>query len=260
MHRLSIRGLLLVVVALTATALAATFISAQDNPWKGETFLSDYSTLKPVPTKTGQDYTYLAPGADERLAQVDAVMVDQPEISISGASPYKSAKPDDLKAISEFMRSAVIERLKARGFKVVDQPGERVLYLRAALTDLQLKKKKRGILAYTPIGAVVHGVASAVQGFMKEVDIIDMAGQAELSGSQTGDVLGAMVAKRGVSASPTSGGKIERMTFEQFKAHVDEMSDRLVCRLENSRRPADQRIDCSDPAGRIAPGGGPTAK
>lgn len=252
-----IRGLL---PALMVVSFATMPGSAEDNPWRSETFLSDYTHLKPAPSKSGQDYIYVAPGAEEKLALFDAVMVDQPEISISPASPYSSAKPDDLKAIADFMRNAIVERLKSRGFKVVEQQGERVLYMRVALTDLQLKKKKRGVLSFTPIGAVVHGVKAAVQGVMKDVDIIDMTSQAEITGSQTGEVLGAIVCKRGAAAGKTGGGKPERMTFDDFKAHIDEYSDRLACRLDNSRRPADQRVDCTDPAARTAPGEGAPGK
>jgi hypothetical protein len=233
---------------LVLASFAATSILAEDNPWKSETFLGDYSLLKPVPSKGGQDYVYVAKVAEDKLAQFDAVMVDQPEISISPASPYASAKPDDLRAIAEFMRGAIVERLESRGFRVVEQGGENVLYLRSALTNVQLKKKKRGIFSYTPVGAVVHGVKTSVQDVMKNVDIIDIAGQAEVMASLTGEVLGAMVVKRGRTAGKTGDGKTERMTFDEFNARVEGASERLACRMDNARRPPDQRINCIDPA------------
>ncbi len=247
MRRITI-GIALTLLLVASVAMTA--IPDQDDRWKSQTFLSDYSLLKPVPSKGRQDFVYVAPGAEEKFAKFHSVMVDQPEISVSAASPYGSAKPDDLKAISEFMRGTIVERLNARGYKVVDKAGESVLYLRVAMTDLQLKKKKRGVLAYTPVGAVVHEVKGAVQNVMKNVDIIDMAGQAEVAASQTSEVLGAMASLR--SAEAEASGKPERMTFEQFKAHVEEYSDRLACRLENGKQPPDRRIDCTDPAARSA--------
>jgi hypothetical protein len=257
MRRFPIGSLLALLVV---ASFSAALVSGQDNPWTSETFLSDYTVLKPVATKSGQEYTYIAPGAEERFRQFNAVMVDQPEISVSAASPYHSAKPDDLKAIAEFMRNTIVERLESRGFKVVGQQGDNVLYLRTALTDLQLKKKKRGVLSYTPVGAVVHGVKSAVQNVMKEVDIIDMAGQAEVMASQTGEVFGAMLVKPAALVEKTGSGKAERMTFDQFKSHVDEYSARLACRLDNARRPPDQRVNCIDPPAGNAPGGGSPGK
>ena len=241
------RALGFTVLAGVLLAVAPAPAPAQNDPWASQTFLSDYSRLKPSPSKTGQDYTYFAQDAEPRFATFDSVMVDQPEIAVSPDSPYHSAKPDDLKAISEFMRGTIVDRLRQRGYAVVEAPGERVLYLRVALTDLQLKKKRRGVLAYTPVGAIVHGVKGAVQEVMENVDILAMAGQAEVADSRTGEVFGAMVTRRG----GTAGGpdkKVERMTFDDFKAHVEEYSDRMACRLDNARRPAEQRVDCTDPA------------
>ena len=255
MRRITI-GIALTVLLVASVAMTA--IPDQEDRWKSQTFLSDYSLLKPVPSKGRHDFVYVAPGAEDRFAKFDSIMVDQPEISVSAASPYGSAKPDDLKAISEFMRGAIVERVNSHGYKVVDKAGESVLYLRVALTDVQLKKKKRGVLAYTPVGAVVHEVKGAVQNVMKNVDIIDMAGQAEVSISQTGEVLGAMASLR--SAESEASGKPERMTFDQFKAHVEEYSDRLACRLDNAKRPPEQRVDCTDPAVRSVPSGRPAGK
>jgi len=246
----------ILLAGLLPAAVAAATTAAEENPWKSETFLSDYSLLKPVPAERGQDFVYGAPGVEEGLARFDSVMVDQPEISFSPASPYKSAKPDDLKAIAEFLRKTIAERLESRGFKIVEQKGESVLYLRVALTDLQLKKKRRGVLSYTPVGAVVHEVKAAVQNVMKEVDIIDLAGQAEIAASQTGEVLGAMVTRRGAVADTAGTAKIERMTFDEFRGYVENASDRLACRINNARRPPDRRVDCGDPAARAAALGG----
>jgi hypothetical protein len=255
MRRITI-GFALTVLLIASVAMTA--ILAQEDRWKSQTFLSDYSLLKPVQSKGRQDFMYTAPGSQNKVGMFDSVMVDQPEISMSAASPYGSAKPDDLKAISEFMRSAIVARLKAHGYEVVDKAGERVLYLRVAMTDVQLKKKKRGVLAYTPVGAVVHELKGAVQNFMKNVDIIDMSGQAEVTASQTGEVLGAMATLR--SAEGTATGKPERMTFDEFKSHVEDYSDLLACRLENGKRPPEQRVDCTDPAVRRVPGGRPAGK
>ena len=253
MRRSSIPTLL---IAFAVASFAATSAPAADDPWKSETFLADYTGLKLVPSAHGPDYLYVAPGVEEKMGRFDAVMVDQPEVAISPLSPYSSAKPDDLKAIAEFIRGAIVERVASRGFRVVEQPGESVLYLRVALTDLQLKKKRRNVLAYTPVGAVVHGIKAAVESVMKEVDIIDMVGQIEVADSRTGDVLAAMVTKRPAPADKAGGEKRERLTFEEFKGRVDEYSDRLACRIDNGRRPPARRVDCTDPAARNAPAGG----
>ncbi len=253
MRRVPIRSLLLVTLA---AIFAAALCPAQESPFKSQTFLSDYSQLKPWGSQgKTQEYVYVAPGVYDKFGKFNSVMVDQPEISLSPDSPYHSAKPDDLKAIAEFMRTTIVDRLKTRGYEVVAKGGEGVLYLRTAMTDVQLKKKKRGILAYTPVGAVVHGVKTAVQSVMSNTDIIDMAGQAEIVDSQTGEVLAAMVSRRRTEGIQEGKDKTERIDFDEFKTHVDEFSDRLACRLRNGKLPPEKRVDCTDAAARAAASG-----
>ncbi len=50
-------------------------------------FMTDYTQLEKITDGTA-DYRYIAPGAEERMAQYDAVMIDQPEIFIANDSPY----------------------------------------------------------------------------------------------------------------------------------------------------------------------------
>jgi hypothetical protein len=238
-------------MTLVAGLLGTTGALAQP-PWTGETFLSNYSQLKPEPSKTGQDFNYIASGAEAKLARITAVMVDEPEVSISPQSPYTGAKPDDLKAITELVRTSVGDRLTAWGYKVVDQPGPGVLYVRLGLTDLQLKKKKRKLLAYTPIGFVVNAAVKATQDMMEKIDILNLTMQAEVTDSVTDQELGAVVLLRGATADAATGAKSEPITFDQFNAMVGEYSDRLACRVAWSRLPAARRVDCTDPAARLA--------
>jgi len=44
---------------------------------------------------------------------------------------------------------------------VVHEPGPGIMYVRFAVTNLYLKKKKRGLLSYTPMGFVVHSTMQA---------------------------------------------------------------------------------------------------
>ena len=53
---------------------------------------------------------------------------------------------------------------KARGYQIVDKPGADTLTSGSA-ADLR-SKKKRGILAYTPVGFVVDAAWKALQGSM----------------------------------------------------------------------------------------------
>ena len=124
-------------------------------------FLKDYSVFTRT-SEEGEVLLYIRDGAVERLAQYDSIMVDQPELFIDPDSNYKGMKPDTVTDIGEMIRSSVVDGLSG-AYGIVEEPGESTLYLRLAATNLYIRKDKRGILGYTPIGAVAHGVKNAFQ-------------------------------------------------------------------------------------------------
>ena len=130
-------NILLAVGAVTAIFFAP-FVHAQD---KVSGFMSDYSQLEEVTDGTA-DYRYLAPDAVERIGQYNAIMIDQPEIFVSEDSPYRGIKPKHLDALAESLRSGLSAAL-GETIYVVEQPGENVLYLTVALTNLKLEKVKK---------------------------------------------------------------------------------------------------------------------
>lgn len=201
----------------------------------------------------GVDLVYTAPAVFERLGKYKGVMVDQPEIWIAEDSAYRGAKPDNLKAIADLIREGFTEHLIHGGYNVVEAPGPNVVYFRIALTDLYLKKKKRGLLGYTPIGAASKLVADQIRDMMNKVDIIEMALQAEFLDSETHEVLGAIIIKRGARKNKKAGQKKdERMDFDEFRDVVDEYGARVRCRFENGKLPKAQWVDCTDAKAREA--------
>lgn len=242
LHRFSIIAPVLGACLMAAQAMAA--------PDFDQSFLSDYSTLQPRTAGQISDLAYIAPEGYARLARYDGVALDQPEILVSPSSAYKGGKPDDMAQIAEHMRSALATRLTEGGYKVVDQPGPGIILVRLALTDLEMKKKKRGLLAYTPVGAVVKAGADAMKGALDKVDITGMALQGELLDSQTGEVLAALVVPRG----KPPGGKEMRMDFDELDALVGEYGARLRCSLDNARVAAEKQVNCVDPAARASSG------
>ncbi len=214
-------------------------------------FLSDYSKLKPVRSSTGEELVYVAPGAYERAVGYTSVMVDQPEILFSAHSEYRGMKPEDIVELASIMRSVAKERLEERGrYKVVEQPGPDVLFVRMALTELYLKKKKRGALGYTPIGAVVKVGTDRLKETLEKIDIIEMTFEAELVDSMSKDVLAAIVVPSG--ARKAKEQTEQRMDMAAFRAHIHEFASRLSCQLDNAKLPESGRIDCTDPKAREA--------
>ncbi len=229
-------GAVVVAVLLMAGSVQA------EPPTYEQAFLSDYSQLVGFETSRGWEFAYAAPGAFERLANYTGVMVDQAEVHMSPDSPYRGAKPDDLRAVSELMRDGLAGRLVRGGYNVVETPGPGIIYLRMALTDLSLKKKKRGLLAYTPVGAVVKAGSDLVREMMDKYDILSMAIQGELVDSQTGEVLLAIVSVQGDPA-----GK-ERIDFDELELTMQDFGSRLRCRLDVAKQGEAERVDCRDPA------------
>jgi hypothetical protein len=231
--------------AVVATLGLPLVASAQDVTFD-KTFLTDYSKLVPRQSDRGTELVYLAPDVATKVVKYDGVMVDQPEVLMSPDSPYKGAKPDNLLAVANGMRDAMDARLRAGSYNVVDKPGPGVIYVRLALTDLQLQKKKRSLLEYTPVGAVVGFGIDQMKDFQNKFDILKMVFQAEITDSATNDVYAQYVMVVG------GGDKPVRIDFDKVKDNMDEFGERLRCRLDNAKGPVDKQINCLDPAARDA--------
>ena len=221
-------------VLTAAILLSATTEIAADNSG----FLTDYSNLKPIDGSHAMLYT--APNAYTEFKNYKAVMIDQPEFVIANDSKYKGVKPDDAKAVADALRAQLSDTVTKNGrLFVVDKPGPGVLYVRMAATNIHLKKKKRGLLGYTPAGFVVGGAVSAGQGMEQKIVLQDMNLEIEVQDSQTQKVLAAMVDK-------IHPGKKAKAGESWSKEHtvMDYWANRFHCRLENSRIPESEWQDC----------------
>ena len=241
------RQILLAISAASALALAQGSLAQAPMRAYDKTFLTNYDLLVPrASTKTGQpgDLAYIAPGAVKRLSAYNAVMVDQPEILFSPDSKIKGMKPDDLKALSEALRDTLSGSLAEGGYSVTQKPGPGVVYLRVALTDVMVEKKKRGLLAYTPAGAVIKAGSDLVKETFNKVDFIETTFQAEIVDSMSNDVLAALVAERGTRKA--EGQKETRIDMDEMQQNMRAWSHRLRCQLDNSKLPADKQNNCAD--------------
>jgi len=95
--------------------------------------------------------------------------------------------------------------------------------MRAALTNVKLAKKKRGLLGYTPIGLVATAVANAAG---TRISLKDAALEIEMLDSTTGERLGVLVDK----APTTPGG--ETLSWdsinEVFKFYAERFKTRML--------------------------------
>lgn len=208
-----------------------------------ESFFTDPSLLAPWDQGT---FTlgYVHPDALQIAERYDSVMVDQPEVLLAQDSKYNGAKGDHLKQLADVARMAMIERIEDGGWNVVDEPGPNVVYIRLAIADLYLQKKKRSILSYTPVGFVAHTTRQAmVQDLWKKIDIVELGLQIEWVDSTSGEVISAGDARRGVRKA--KGRKAELVGWEEIDALFLTIGEQTRCHLDNNRLPeGEKRTDC----------------
>jgi len=223
------------VFSLAFLAITA-FVTALAQDIQTSDFLSDYSQLTRSADEQRMDYSYVAPGAPDRMANYSAVMIDQPEIFVAPDSQYKGMKPDDMKQLADAFRNSMVQEL-VETYTIVDQPGPNVLYLRFAFSNLQVKKQRRRLMSYTPVGLVANAVRSAVTDITNKIDLKGITVEMEVLDSTTEEQFAALLEIRAeTDEEPTS--------WEEVEALIGVYAQRLRCRLDNARVAAADRTDC----------------
>ncbi len=226
--------MILTIGTLTAVMFAPCAV-AQDAV---SGFLSDYSQLEKV-TDGSADYRYAAPGATERMAQYNAIMIDQPEIFIAEDSPYRGIKPKHLDALAESLRSGLSAALGEEIY-VVEQPGENVLYLTVAVTNLKLEKVKKKAWQYVPVAFVATSVSGAASSdIAKKATFEGLVFELEAFDSVSGDRLVAVIDH----LAPEAEGPESWADVDEFMAAYGHL---IACRFANARRAEEERVHCLD--------------
>jgi len=199
-------------------------------------FMSDYSQLTKMDDGTA-DYRYTVDGVEDLVAKYNALMIDQPEVFIAADSPYRGAKPTELVALADAFRAGLTSAL-SEDFYIVEQTGPNVMYVRVAISNLKLKKKKRKLLGYTPIGLVGGAVKGAVTtDLAKKTDLQEVVMEFEIFDSETGDRLIAIIDQRGEDREGPA-------TWEELQAAAYKYGNLARCRLNNALQPPEARADC----------------
>jgi len=115
------------------------------------------------PGVKGSDYTKL--------------MIPQPLIFLSEKNKYKGIQPDQMKLFADRVAMIFISKM-GDVMEIVDQPGEGVMVVEMAITDLVMKKK-RGLMGFTPGGALLHAATSQKQ----YANLQDLAKKIQLTGA-----------------------------------------------------------------------------
>ena len=231
MNRLHVNSLR--AIGLVASLAFASLATAQES-FSG--FMSDYSQLEEVTDGTA-DYRYVAPGAIERMERYNAIMIDQPEIFIAEDSPYHGIKPKHLNALSESLRAGLSAALGDQVY-VVDRPGENVLYLTVAVTNLKLEKVKKKAWQYVPVAFVASSVSgAATSDIAKKASFEGLIFELEAFDSESGERLVAIIDH----LAPTADGPESWVDVDAFMAAYGHL---IGCRYGNARLPENERKDC----------------
>jgi len=224
------------VVWAAASTAALLFINAQADELLYSGFMSDYTQLEKV-TDGSADYRYLPPASEDRMAEYNAVMIDQPEIHIANDSPYRGAKPKHLDGLAESLRSALASSL-SEDLYVVGNPGENVLYITLGITNLKLKKKKKSILGYTPVGLVGGAVVgAATSDLAKKANLQGMVLELEAFDSVSGERIVALIDHLGRDSE-------QDVTWEELQKLMERYGRIMQCRFNNAKLPDQQRVNC----------------
>jgi hypothetical protein len=133
---------------------------------------------------------------DMNSGNYNKLLMPQPYVILSEKNKYKGIQPDQVKLFADRISAIFITRLEELA-EIVDQPGPGVLVVNMALTNV-IMKKKRGLLGYTPMGALVHGATrnnkiEELEKLAKKVQLRNANLEVEFVDGGTGEVMGVLV-------------------------------------------------------------------
>jgi hypothetical protein len=139
-------------------------------------FLGSGIELQSVPGSPSMRSWSSRPGV---LGDYHAFLFEPVVVSLGKAPTDNQASADELKNLSEHLRAAFTEELARGGYTIVDKPGDGVLRVRAALTELIPVDPAKNVAAKA-VGSVI-GVGL----FLPTVDIGQAAIEVDMRDSNT---------------------------------------------------------------------------
>jgi hypothetical protein len=201
-------------------------------------FLGRQVDFQPAPDGSGA-LVYRKPGFKPGDgAKYTRFMIDPVMIWYSPQSDYKGIYPDELKAITDYFRTAAVGRLQDR-YPVVAETGPDVVRIRAAIVDLH-RENPVHLYQFTPVGIVLTGVkeATGLDAVTRErvaagaSYIIAATIEVGFYDSTTNELLGAYRdSARAAPADRKPGGA----TWGQVKATLDAWSQKLRTRVDEAQ-------------------------
>jgi hypothetical protein len=189
-------------------------------------FLDDPPVLKPVAEMKG---AWGWDSAEQSLKNYNKILLDPVEIWIAPYSEYKGIDADKIKMLADSMRAVLVDELEP-AYPVVSKGGPGVLRIRIALTDVYLKKKKRSLFSYTPIGLVASGVKS-LAGKPKNISLVETSVEMEAIDMETNERIAVRLDQRPLR---TDGSDAEKMSWEAIQESFRFYGKRVRERLDKA--------------------------
>ncbi len=210
------------LLLLITTACSQTE-QAQQVKFSG--FLSDYSKLGPGGPGDPL-FIYINPAVDFR--GYPKAMVEPVTIWRSQDADPGSVSPRELSHLATSLEAWIYKALRREGITPVQEPGPGVMRIRAGLTEAQQSSVKMDLLtSFIPLPSTSK-LATGTRAFVGKASI-----EGEMTDSQTGELLGAMVDRRAGSRMPQRHDNSWHDVEQAFRFWSDRFAYRL-CRLRGS--------------------------
>lgn len=152
-------------------------------------FLPHYPDLKADPEFKGA-FKWRNPEAD--LKKYNKIMAAPMEIWLSPDSEYKGLSADQIDLVNRMFQSKLTEVMEPE-YPIVSQPGNDVMVLRVALTNVNIKKRDRGVRQWLPPMLIYRGADALLNESLKSLELNDAQLEGALRDSKTSELIGARV-------------------------------------------------------------------
>ncbi len=194
---MSEKSLLLLVTILALGAAAC----APKPPVESSGYLGDYSEFQRR-DDSSEALIYIKP--DLELGRYNRVIIEPVAVALSADAADRAVNPAELMALSGYLHDALAIAMRG-AYPVVEEPGEDVLRLRVAITDVIPTKPVRNTVGTLFVPA---RLASAAKRKITGTDLFvgEVAIEAEVVDSQTGERLMALVDRKAGNKFRLKGG------------------------------------------------------
>lgn len=148
-----VRNIATGVICLAVTAMLAA-CETQQTARTG--FLSDYSQLRPDPEIEGQ-WSYR--NQKKRLTGYKKFLIDPVVVRLAANAQGANIDPHDLAELADYFHTEAVHALSKR-YQMVKKPGPGVLYIRVAITDIEVTNPLLNIHPGTKLTGLGLGGAS----------------------------------------------------------------------------------------------------